>query len=127
MFLFHLLFVLVITILMTTIFATGFPKHRTKNVLLGFFIILFFVTWAVGIWIPPIGSPLWGVPWISFLIVGLLFTLLLVALTPPAKPPRSQNEATKQSEAEKVAVSIFNIFFWILIISLSIIIAFYYI
>jgi len=112
---------------MTTIFVTGFPKYRTRNVLLGFFIILFFITWAVGIWIPPIGSPLWGVPWVSFLIVGLLLTLLLVAFVPSAKPPHSQNEATKQSEAEKVAVSIFNIFFWILILSLSVIIALNYI
>jgi hypothetical protein len=44
---------------------------------LGFFALVFAGTSAFGGWIAPIGAPVWGVSWLSFLFVGLTVALVL--------------------------------------------------
>jgi hypothetical protein len=68
---------------------------------------------------------MWGVPFYSFLFVGLLFAILLTALIPAPEvrrlPPEPGAEVTKE---EKQAAITLNIFFWILIVGLIILIIF---
>ncbi len=120
-------FVLVITLFLTAIFAVGFRGQRPGMALLSFFIILFLATWAGGIWITPIGSPLWGISWLSFLLVCLLLVLLLTALIPASVPYTRRAAAAQQREETETVTTIFGIFFWILVIGLIVAIILYYV
>ena len=113
-----LLFVLLITLVLTAIFVVGFRRQRTGQIIAMFFVILFLATWAVGLWIVPVGPKVFGVPWVSYLIAGLLMALLLTALVPLAKSRRAKDETTTESEEKTVAIAVFDLFFWILIIAL---------
>lgn len=118
MFLLDLLFVLVFALLLTAIFGAGFCRQRESGILLGFFIILFLAIWAGGIWIVPFGPYLWGVPWLTFLLMGLLMALLLSTFSTQGQRPRTRAEAVAQAEEASAAVVFFNVFFWILVIVL---------
>lgn len=113
-----LLLVLLVTLVLTAIFVVGFRRQRTGQIIAMFFIILFLATWAVGLWIVPLGPKFLGVSWVSYLIAGLLMALLLTALIPLAKSPGARDETTKEAEEKTVAIAVFDIFFWILIIGL---------
>jgi hypothetical protein len=126
MFLTDLLFVLIITMTLTALFTVGFRRHRTWPVLLGFFVILFMTTWAAGVWMTPIGSSLWGVPWLSFLIVGILFALLLTAIIPLSISTRDRDNTSLEGE-RTVGIEIFNLFFLILIIALAMTVFIHYV
>lgn len=127
MFFIDFLFVLVFAILFTGIFARGVSKYQTRNDLFIFFILILLITWSGGRWITPIGPLLWGVPWLSFMIVGLFFALLLTAINHGRY--RSYNNRDKTNEkfhAKTQTIYALNIFFWILAfgLCLSIILAY---
>lgn len=124
MFFLDLLFVLVIAVLLTAIFGMGFRRHRDWSILLVFFLILFFGTWAVGAWVAPVGYTFIGVEWIPFVLIGLLLAFLLAALIPPARPPRTVHEEVAEEAGAFVAL---NIFFWILLIGFIISLIVYYV
>jgi hypothetical protein len=50
---------------------------------LGFFALVFAVTSAFGGLLAPIGSPVWGISWLSFLFIGLTVVLLLALSAVP--------------------------------------------
>lgn len=51
-------------------------------------LILFLATWAGGVWLVPIGPRIWGVAWGSFVVVGLIIALVIVAVsTVDERPP----------------------------------------
>jgi len=81
-----------------------------------FFVILFLTTWALGVWMTPVGPVVWGAPWLMFLLVGLVVALLLAAT--PAGRPRTRAAAVAQAEADQVAATAFGVFFWVLLIIL---------
>lgn len=107
-----LFYVLVITLVLTAVFAVGFRRQRTWQVVLVFFIILFLATWAVGVWITP--SP--SASWVPYLIVGMLFALLLTALIPLSRTLRK--DQAREVEEKAIAIVVFDLFFWILVIGL---------
>lgn len=92
----------------------------------GFFIILFLATWAGGVWITPIGQPLWGVYWLPYLLVGLIFMFLLLALIPDARPPRTRREKAQQQKQEIAAMLAFDAFFWIMVAVFTLVILTHY-
>lgn len=118
MFLLDLLFVFMFALLLTALFGAGFCRHRDSGILLGFFIVLFLAIWAGGIWIVPFGPYLWGVPWLTFLLMGLLMALLLSTFSTPDWRPRTRAEAVARAEEASAAVVFFNVFFWILVVVL---------
>ena len=120
MFFFELLVVLLVTLVLTAIFAVGIRRRTTWNILLPFFMILFLATWATGIWIPPMGPMIRGVFLVPFLFIGLLYALLLTAFIPPLQPPRTPREKARQAEKEQETFAVLNAFFWLLIIGLVI-------
>lgn len=115
MFFLDLSYVLVITLVLTAVFAVGFRRQRTWPVVLVFFIILFLATWAVGAWIAP-GTASSGMSWLPYLLIGLLFALLLTALIPLSRAMRS--DRSKEAEEKTIAIIAFDLFFWILVIGL---------
>ena len=119
MFFGDILFALALAIIFTAIFAGGCRRRGPWCGLVPFFIILFFATWAGGLWLYPFG-PLWfGVSWMPFLIFGLLVALLLAAATEPM-PPKTAQEAVDQAKEEVAAEQTLNVFFWVILVLLII-------
>ncbi|MDD2239981.1 MAG: hypothetical protein PHI93_04895 [Kiritimatiellae bacterium] len=82
------------------------------------FLVLMFVMWAGSAWLPPWG-PLWrGTAWLSILVIGLLVSLLMLAIATPVRRHGKLREATKQTEDAVVVGTAFGLFFWILMIGL---------
>ncbi len=85
------------------------------------FLILFLATWAGGIWVEPFGPAAYGVVWLPFLLVGLIFAILLMAILPPLRrggpPPPSE-----ERDAAKVSAAALGGFFWILLVVLAVVI-----
>ncbi len=121
------LFALLVALLLTVIFAAGVRRHRARAVLLGFFIIVFLATWAGGVWIVPFGARAWDVLWMTFLAVGLIVALLLTALIPPPKASQTPQEDSRREKSETVVILAFDIFFWILLLVLGIVIVAHYV
>ena len=67
------------------------------------FLALFLATWAGGIWLAPIGRPVGGVYWLSFLMAGIVFALLLSAVVPPERPEMEESTIELLTETEKKA------------------------
>ena len=116
MFFVDFLTALVIALILTGIFVFVFRSKRPWPSLLWFFLIILLSSWAGGVWMYPVGPPVRGISWLSFLIVGLLAALLISAATLP-EPRESTVELVDLQEKEserKAAKRVFNIFFWIL-------------
>ena len=116
----HILFALLVGVIGTAILALSLRKRARLAYFLMFFFLLFLASWAGGVWLFPVGPPLWGVYWLPFVAVGAIFALLLAALTSP-RPRRttvelvSPEEERKEDEAIETAV---GFSFWILVLVL---------
>lgn len=121
MFIADLLTAIVIAGILVAIFGVGLRRGAGAG-LFWFFLILLLGTWAGGLWIAPMGPPLFGVSWLSYLIVGLFFALLIMALLPPIEgpPPATTARAAAEMEAEAEAFVALNMFFWIVLVGLLI-------
>jgi hypothetical protein len=119
----EVLFALVIAVLFAAILSCVFGwRHPSRSepgsAVLFLFLLLFFSAWAGGVWLAPVGPALWGVYWMPFLLVGLLFALLILAASAPGRRPRSAKEAVERAEEAEAAGVVFSIFFWALLLSL---------
>ncbi len=119
----QILISLFIALALTLIFGVGFSRQRGFNAVLLFFLIIFLATWAGGLWLPEFGPAIWGVAWMTFLIVGAIFAFLVTALTSaasPYRPPQLDNpHAASAERGDRIAI---NIFLWILLAGLLIVI-----
>jgi hypothetical protein len=115
---FDILFALVFALFVSSLFIFGFRRTSPwAGGFLLFLLVVFLATWAGGLWLAPIGAPLWGAYWGSFLIVAVVFALLLAAAA-PTRPPQTRGEAIRQAEAEEETEATLSVFFWILIVVL---------
>jgi hypothetical protein len=124
-----LLFVLFIALLFSAILALAFgwrhPAQQSLSVAILFlFSVFFLLVLAGGLWIGPLGPPLWGGHWLPFLVVGLAIALLLLAATAwptQAAPPRQPLPSTTEEQLiATTAATAFGIVFWILLVLLVI-------
>jgi len=127
MFFVDLLLALVVALVLSAIFSAAFRIRGPWGIWWIFLLVIFLATWAGGVWLTPFGPTLFDVAWLPFLFVGLIFTLILAAVVPPARPPRTYSEAVAEVRAEEAAVAAFSIFFWIMLISLIIVIVLGYV
>ena len=85
-----------------------------------FFLLMFFATWALGVWFRPIGPLVWGADGLAFLVVAMIVALVVAAALAPA-PPASRAPGPAERPAgpgpETVAAEPqrFGVFFWILL------------
>jgi len=113
-------FAFVIGILFTGIFAIGFGRRGPWASIPVFFLIVFLAAWAGGAWATPVGPPLFGVFWLPFLFMGLAIALLLAAAAPPPQSPVDIVSPEPERGEERKAAVAFEIFFWILLVTLGI-------
>jgi len=127
----ELMFVLVIVLLITSMFSACGVRCGPWPGVLWLFVMLFLVTWALGVWIRPIGPSLWGAYWVPYLLVAFFLAVLLAATAPvpPRRPPVQPPGATplpdsrtpaeiKEQEAEEEAAVVItlNVFFWLVLL-----------
>jgi hypothetical protein len=117
MFITEVLFALVVAFVLSLIFSMGFRGYGWGMGFLMFFVILFLMTWAGGIWVTPFGPLWWGVPWVSFLFVGLLIALVMAALMPKNHRYRTGSPSEQEAKATSETLIAMDVFFWILMIA----------
>lgn len=118
MFLVDFFFALAIAGVVTAVFTLLLGRRGPWGSWPIFFVLIFLVAWAGGVWVTPIGPPVWGLYWIPFLAVAILFSLLLAAATPPDKPPQSRIEAWEQTRDMATTALVVETFFWLLLVGL---------
>lgn len=94
-----------------------------------FFLLLFLAIWAGGLWMTPYGPMMWGtVPWLSYVVIGVILALLLAALIPPTgepvdTTPSAPGEEIEATTTEKAAAGVglaLGIFFWLFLLAMII-------
>jgi hypothetical protein len=129
MFWIDLLLVLAIVLLLAPVFGARDGRYTAGLDLAMFFVLLFLATWALGGWFRPLGPPLWGTYWVSYLIAAVLIALLLTAaLATPSHREAPRTEARQGGEpppAPTTAIAV-GIAFWLFaVVALGAIIASY--
>ncbi|MFW6324805.1 MAG: hypothetical protein ACOC0U_07055 [Desulfovibrionales bacterium] len=117
---FHLLLALAVAVGFSVFLVLAFGKDKAWEGFLVFFVIIFLMTWAGGLWVRPFGPAMGEVYWLPFIASGLLVALILGAIH-YARTTRSQS-ITEEEKGKKVhhaeqAVEI-GTWFWVLIIIL---------
>ena len=112
---------LIVALILSGLFAWATQRAGRKTGLIWIVLLMFFATWAGGVWLKPFGPTLYGVHWLSFLTIGIIVALVLAVLT-PQPGPRGRHETLdmlerieQEKELEKVAYITLSVFFWILL------------
>jgi Ca2+/Na+ antiporter len=126
---------LTVALILSALFALTTRKRGMRKGLFWLFLILFLATWAGGVWVKPFGPILWGIHWLSFLLVGAVVALILaVAQSSSRTKPQGRQETIEilermkeERELEQVAWVTLTIFFWVLVLALLSAIIFRYV
>jgi hypothetical protein len=120
----HFVVAFFVALILSLIFVRGFRRAGPWASFLAFFIIVFLASWAGGLWLRPLGTALWGVYWLPFLMVGLIFALVIAAASIPSRPTRPSVELAQKDEVEiseaKTTLTALGLFFYIVIIALAV-------
>ena len=133
MFIFDLTAALAVAVILSALFALATRRGYRRTGLSWLFLIIFLATWLGGVWLKPFGPVLWGIHWLTFLLVGFFVALALLALT-YRKPPRGREETLEMLERmeeqkvfEEATYFTLSIFFWALLAALVVAIVFRYV
>lgn len=120
----HLVYALFFALLLSALFIVLFRTKGPWSSVVIFFLVIFLATWAGGAWLAPFGPAPWGIPFLPFLLVGLVLALLLAAATPSAEEESTvELEDPKEMREERAtAARTLGLFFWVLIGTLLVII-----
>lgn len=91
-----------------------------------FFMLLFLATWAAGSWMAPRGPMAFGVPWLVWMGVALVVTLIVGAVTQPwdrrrgrsAVPTTPGSTASAAPAPTELAAVGYGLAFWALVVVL---------
>lgn len=77
------------------------------------FILFFLFAWAGGLWLRPVGPPVFGMYWVPGLILVVLIFLLLAAVV--RGPTRTRTDVEEKIAVENATAAVIGITFWFLI------------
>ncbi len=97
--------------------AAASPSFSVVSTALFVFLVLFFATWAGGIWLTPVGPPVWGSYWIPFVVIGVLIALFLATVGAPRPRPSEVQQRPARAPAPRPAL--FGLLFWLLLLALA--------
>lgn len=119
----EMMFALAIALLFTVVFTALSRRARSRRRLIVFFSIIFFAAWAGGVWVAPVGPTLLGIYWLSFFIAGLIFALVMEAVSALSSPVQSSDIQKKE---ENIEIEM-GMFFWVLFFAFIVLIVVGYI
>lgn len=130
MFIIDLMYALFTGLGIASLFGFALGTRGPWNSFFWFFFVIFLFSWGGGVWLTPFGPTGWGVSWLPFLFTGFLITLLLLAATPRSARDRraakgkaiDATNLKEQAVEEKGAESGLNVFLWLLIVFLAVVI-----
>jgi hypothetical protein len=108
----------------TVLFALATRKRGLRKGLLLVFLMLLLSTWAGGVWMQPFGPVLWGIHWLTFLLIGAIVALIIAAAQSKSEPHGRQETIAmlermeQEREAEKAVWATLTVFFWVLVLTL---------
>jgi hypothetical protein len=130
MFVTEFLFVLVLALLSTVFFGFALGRYAPWPGFVWLFIILLLATWALGVWLRPLGQPVRGVYWASFVAAIVVVSLLLMVAASAPRPPRNKTreelkgveirpltpaeEQLERERAEEQVAASLGFLFWVL-------------
>jgi hypothetical protein len=101
----HLLLALGLSAASIAILVKGL-RVRPNTPAWGLFVILFFAIWAGGLWVAPAVT----IVWLPFLLIAVLLTVLVAALSPRGRPGHQQ-----ELEVEREVEAGLGLFFFVLV------------
>lgn len=117
--LWHLIFALVIAFLFSSLFMLGYRRRLPGSVAGMVFIMIFLSVLAGGMWINPAGPVLFGVHWVSLILIGLVIALILAAVL---KPEFYRAKTPEPGMPQKPTAKVFNFFTYAFIVFLILLI-----
>jgi hypothetical protein len=128
---------LITALLIATLMVTGFllliRRSGTRYGKMWLFLIVFGATWAGGVWIRPLGPPVGGVYWLTFVLAGII-AVGLIGLFTLHRPPHGRHETlekleqVKQSvELQQVTAMTLGVLFWVVLTIFILAIVFRYV
>jgi len=125
-----LLIALLIALLLTWFFSVVLGSTGPWSGFWVFFLVVLMFSWAMALWVRPMGPALWGVYWLPYLVFGGLIALLIAAAAPAGERPRRSGPrgrgtdaaTSEQIEAASTVVAV-GTFVWIALALLLAIIA----
>lgn len=124
MFLVDLMFAFIVALLLSLLFIPFTAPQRSRDGssgvggILFFFLVLFLASWAGGLWLTPLGPPLWGAYWAPVVFVGVFVALLLAAASEPSRRYYLRHRSEPVEANAAAAATAFGLMFWILMIAL---------
>jgi MFS family permease len=124
---------LVIAGTLSYLFAHNLKRRGKRSGFFWFFLLIFMITWAGGLWLMPFGPALLGIHWLPFAMIGLVGAIV-VSLLAGRRYPRNRHETIdllerveKGRELQKVTYLSLNIFFWLVLLVLVMAVVFRYV
>jgi hypothetical protein len=111
---------LAVAFILTILFSVLLKNKGPWGGLWVVFIIIFLASWAANLWIHPIGPQIAGVSFVPLVIVGIIITVILAAVTRPATRNKPAKVEAEQQEPPKEAVNAVTagVFYWVLLVIL---------
>ncbi|MGW8195048.1 MAG: hypothetical protein ACWGOX_12365 [Desulforhopalus sp.] len=120
------IFSLVIAFSLSVIFSLFLRMKDPRSGFFFFFLMLFLVTLAGGLWIKPFGPTIYGVYWVPLMLIGVLAGLFLYQ-SAPRRLPRSKKEKIRRMreeqerrQLEELTYITIDFFFWLIILFLTV-------
>lgn len=130
-----LLIALLIALVLTWFFSVAVGTTGPWPSFWVFFVVVLLFSWALGLWVRPVGPALLGVYWLPYLVFGVFVALLIAAATPPdhgarrdratgpERPDRAAHGAASEDVAAAGTAVAVGVFVWIALILLLVAIA----
>lgn len=127
--LYTIIYLILTAVVLAFVFSSLFNNRGPWGSFWVFMLILFLGMFAFALWVPPLGPVWYGVAWLDSLLIGLLLALLLGAAAEPerreiARDDRGEVDLVAEAKAERGAMTLFGIFFWIFMVVISILVLF---
>ena len=115
---------LIIAGTLSYLFARNLRGRGKRKGFFWFFLIIFMITWAGGVWLMPFGPMVMGIHWLPFVLVGLVGAMV-ISLVAQRRYPRNRHETIdllerieESRELEKMTFLSLNILFWVVLFML---------
>ena len=110
----ELAFIVLLALLASVAFTAGRLRGSAWPGAVWFFLLLFFGTWALGVWLRPMGPTFWGVRLVPYVIAAVaISTLLAAAMSSGGRSSESADSEGPRRVATEVTTWAF---FWVAVV-----------